>query len=253
MKREDFFVLMKRKVTSLATIVLAACALAAAMILVYKAVIWLLPAATAEAWRDLLERLAENPAEIKRLLRQKGAEAPWFFVGGQILQVILAPIPGQAVALAGGFVFGFWKGWGLTTLGLTIGSFLAMGLSRFLGVRFVRRFVSPALMERFDRLITNGGYNTFFMIFLLPVMPDDAVCFLAGLTKLKLLPLSLVCLVGRAPGMAVLSLVGAGLTTGLSLGVKCLFAAMMIISIPLWLFWELIEEKISRYCLKNKS
>jgi len=47
MKREDFFVLMKRKVTSLATIVLAACALAAAMILVYKAVIWLLPAATA--------------------------------------------------------------------------------------------------------------------------------------------------------------------------------------------------------------
>ena len=30
---------------------------------------------------------------------------------------------------------------------------------------------------------------TFFMIFLLPALPDDAVCFLAGLTRLKLLPL----------------------------------------------------------------
>ena len=168
-----------------------------------------------------------------------------------MLQVVFAPIPGQAVALAGGFVFGFWKGWALTTLGLAAGSLIAMLLARALGVQLVRRFVPQGVMKRFDSLIEEGGYTTFFMIFLLPVLPDDAVCFIAGLTKLKLLPLSAVCLLGRAPGMAVLSLVGAELSTGLSAGVRLLFAALMIASVPLWLFWEKIEEKLEAFALRK--
>ena len=155
------------------------------------------------------------------------------------------------MALAGGFVFGFWKGWALTTLGLAAGSLIAMLLARALGVQLVRRFVPQGVMKRFDSLIEEGGYTTFFMIFLLPVLPDDAVCFIAGLTKLKLLPLSAVCLLGRAPGMAVLSLVGAELSNGLSAGVRLLFAALMIASVPLWLFWEKIEEKLEAFALRK--
>ena len=83
---------------------------------------------------------------------------------------------------------------------------------------------------------------TFFMIFLLPALPDDAVCFLAGLTKLKLLPLSLVCLLGRAPGMAVLSFTGAGFADGLTVWAEILFSVMMVLSVLLWLFWEVIES-----------
>ena len=71
-------------------------------------------------------------------------------MGVQVLQVLFAPIPGQAVALAGGFVFGFWKGWALTTLGLALGSLLAMLLARLLGERFVRRLVPDGVMKRFD-------------------------------------------------------------------------------------------------------
>lgn len=248
-----FFSVLKRKTASLAAIVLAACVLAAAMVVVYQVVLRLLPASTSAAWQSALERLTENPEQIKEFLQRKGSQAPWLFVGAQVLQVIFAPIPGQAVALAGGFVFGFWKGLALTLLGLFAGSAAAMGLSRWLGVRFVRRFVASALMDRFYSLVERGGYTTFFMIFLLPALPDDAVCFLAGLTRLKLLPLSLVCLLGRAPGMAVLSLVGAGLTEGLTPGVKILFGVMMVLSVPLWLFWEMIEERISAFCLRRRA
>ena len=49
------------------------------------------------------------------------------------------------------------------------------------------------------------------MIFLLPALPDDAVCFIAGLTRLPLWRLLLVGLAGRLPGMAVLAYVGANL------------------------------------------
>ena len=52
--------------------------------------------------------------------------------------------------------------------------------------------------------------------------------------------------------MAVLSLVGSQLTSGVSPGVKVLFTALMIVSAPLWLFWEVIEEKLSAFVLRRK-
>ena len=192
MSREEFFALLKRKCSSLAFIVVTALAIAAAMCALYALALRLMPAETAANWQSWLAELFHDPQSVRAWLRAKGAASPWFFVGAQVLQVVFAPIPGQAVALAGGFVFGFWKGWALTTLGLAAGSLIAMLLARALGVQLVRRFVPQGVMKRFDSLIEEGGYTTFFMIFLLPVLPDDAVCFIAGLTKLKLLPLSAV-------------------------------------------------------------
>ncbi len=252
MTGKDLCELVKRKTASLAAAVIAACALAAAMFVVYEAVLFFMPG-VAGPWREWAARVLENPEGFRDWLHVKGAAAPWFFVGAQILQVIFAPVPGQAVALAGGFVFGFWKGWALTTAGLALGSAAAMALSRLLGEKFVRRFVPRGVMSRFDSLLTNGGCTSFFMIFLLPALPDDAVCFIAGLTRLKLMPLMLVCLLGRAPGMAVLSLVGAQLHSGLTLGVKILFGALMLLSVPVWLFWEIIEEKLRVLALGGKK
>lgn len=252
MTKREFLATLRRKLCSLAAVVTAAFVVAAAMYALCAAAIRLLPARAVAEWRAPLAEVFRDPASVREWLQSRGRAAPWLFVAAQVAQVILAPVPGQAVAVAGGFVFGFLKGWALTTLGLLLGSLLAMGASRLLGKRFVRNFVPAPVMSRFDSLIEDGGYTTFFMIFLLPALPDDAVCFIAGLTKLRLLPLTLVCLAGRAPGMAVLSLVGSQLTSGLSTGVKLLFAALMAVSIPLWLFWETIEEKLTALALRKK-
>lgn len=246
MVRESFWMLLKRKFFSLLTILIGAAVITAVLVAIYQMTMYLLPTATSAQAKAFIASVFENPEQLKQYLLQKGQSAPWIFIGFQILQVVIAPIPGQVVALAGGFVFGMWKGLWLTMLGLTLGSFIAMGLSRLLGVKFVRRFVSQSLLNRFDNLTANGGYTTFFMIFLLPALPDDAVCFMAGLTKLKLLPLSIVCLLGRTPGMAVLSLVGNSLSSGLTTGVKVLFVVMMLLSVVLWLFWEYVQQWVDQ-------
>jgi uncharacterized membrane protein YdjX (TVP38/TMEM64 family) len=251
-KRRYFYALLRYKLSSLLTVVVSAFIIAAAMFVIYHAVMWLIPASAAEAWRGWIGDIFRNPDAFRDRLLQKGSAAPLLFLGAQVLQVVFAPVPGQAVALAGGYVFGFLKGWLLTTLGLTLGSLIAMGLGRLLGKKFVRRVVSAKTLSRFDSLTGSSGYMTFFMIFLLPVLPDDAVCFIAGLTKLNLLPLSVVCFLGRAPGMAMLSLLGAGLSTGLTTGIKTLFAVLMVLSVPLWLFSEVIEKKLRRWVLRKK-
>ena len=78
-----------------------------------------------------------------------------------------------------------------------------MGLGRLLGEKLVRRVVPASVRQRFDYLVEEGGLWNFFMLFLLPFFPDDAICFIAGLTRWRLLHLLAVCLVGRLPGVAV--------------------------------------------------
>ena len=229
---------LKRKTAALAATLCAAFALSAALLLIGGALSAFFPADAARILSAARTAL-ENPETARACLARKGNAAPLFFIAAQVLQVFIAPIPGQAVALAGGYAFGFGKGLMLTMLGLTLGSAAAMATSRLLGEKFVRRFVPESAVSRFDGLIESGGYSQFFMIFLLPALPDDAVCFIAGLTRLRLLPLTLVCLLGRAPGMAVLSLVGAQAALGLTWQVKALFAGAMALSAAVWLFTDL--------------
>lgn len=243
--KQDFIDILKRKFTSLVMILIPAFVI----MLIIGAVLWCLRFIIPESLTAQISYYIDNPGELRKL----GEGSEWLFVAVQVLQVVIAPIPGQAAAFAGGFIFGFWKGWGLTTLGLVIGSLIAMVLARLLGISLVRKIVPESIIRRFDKVISDGGYMTFFMIFLLPALPDDAVCFLAGLTKLKILPLSLVCLLGRAPGMAVLSLTGAGFAGGFSLSVKILFAVMMVLSVILWLFWEIIEQWVYDFLKIKRS
>jgi len=203
---------------------------------------------------ELLARLeiwGQKDLESCRLAVQEwfetlGAGGPAFFIGIQVLQVLVAPVPGQIAGLAGGFVFGFGTGLLYTMVGLGIGSLLAMLLGRVFGWHIVRRFVPSSVMERFDRVINDGGLFTFFMIFLLPALPDDAVCFLAGLTRLRLSGLWIVCILGRLPGMAVLSFAGAGLGGGGASG-RIVFALAMALSLAVWL----LDEEIERFAKRS--
>lgn len=243
--KQFFIELLKRKFSSLIMIIIPAFVIT----LILSALLWALRFVLPAGILESITYYAHNPRELRTL----GEGSEWIFILVQVLQVVIAPIPGQAAAFAGGFIFGFWKGWFLTTLGLVIGSLIAMVLARLLGISLVRKIVPDSIIQRFDSVISEGGYMTFFMIFLLPALPDDAVCFLAGLTKLKLFPLSIVCLLGRAPGMLVLSLTGAGFAEGLTLWVEILFAVMMIASIILWLFWEIIEEWVYDFLKIKRS
>lgn len=243
--KQWFIDLLKKKFSSLIMIIIPAFVI----MIIISAILWALQFVVPASVIENISYYAHHPSELRTL----GEGSEWIFILVQILQVVIAPIPGQAAAFAGGFIFGFWKGWFLTTLGLVIGSLIAMVLARLLGISLVRKIVPDSVIQRFDSVISQGGYMTFFMIFLLPALPDDAVCFLAGLTKLKILPLSLVCLLGRAPGMLVLSLTGAGFADGLTLWVEILFAVMMIASVLLWLFWEVIEAWVYDFLKIKRS
>jgi uncharacterized membrane protein YdjX (TVP38/TMEM64 family) len=208
-------------------------------------------------YRELLQHTRHGDwtasrASLMSMFDAYGSASGYLFLLLQILQVLVAPIPGQLLGLLGGSLFGFWHGLLLTVLGLVIGSAIAMGSSRVLGEAVVRRFVPPPILRRFDHLTGANGMWSFFLIFLLPAFPDDAVCFMAGLTRLPLLHLLLVCTLGRLPGIAVLTFVGAGAGGGTTLAYLVLGAAI-VLAFGVWLWSEELEALFGRAGAKHRA
>ena len=139
-----------------------------------------------------------------------------FFVV-QLLSVVLAPIPSNLTAAAGGLLFGTWPAFFLTYGAVMAGSLLVFWLARTLGRDFVDRVVSRKLAEKYQKVIREKTTVFLALAFLLPYFPDDMLCILAGLTPITFGRFALLALFTRPWGLLFASALG-----GASL------------SIPLW-------------------
>jgi uncharacterized membrane protein YdjX (TVP38/TMEM64 family) len=156
-----------------------------------------------------LGRFYSSRREVKHLLERAGPYAPLVFILLQALQVVLAPVPGEATGLLGGWAFGTGLGFLYSTIGLTLGSMLAFGLGRWLGLPVVRRFVSEAVYHKFDFVARTGGEMVALLFFLIPGFPKDYLCFLLGVSPLPFGTFLVITTFGRMPGTWLLSIQGA--------------------------------------------
>lgn len=130
------------------------------------------------------------------------------FVSLQVLQVVVAPIPGEVTGLIGGYLYGPALGTVLSTIGLTIGSLIAFLLSRTFGRPFVDRFVKKETMDKYDFLLHHKGAFLVFLLFLIPGTPKDFLCYILGLGHLTTKEFLIMSTVGRLGGTVLLTLGG---------------------------------------------
>jgi uncharacterized membrane protein YdjX (TVP38/TMEM64 family) len=145
---------------------------------------------------------------IKTFVASFGSWAPVIFILIQILQVIFAPIPGEATGFIGGFLFGTVKGFLYSSIGLTAGSWINFSIGRFLGTRYVRKLIPEAKLDRMDKIVRRQGTIVLFILFVIPGFPKDYLCLFLGLSTLPLKVFLLIVGIGRMPGTLMLSLQG---------------------------------------------
>ena len=146
---------------------------------------------------------------IREFITAFGWGAPLVFMGIQVLQVIFAPVPGEATGFIGGYLFGVLKGFLYSSAALAIGSWINFSIGRFFGIRFVRKMISPDKFERFDSMLKRQGLILLFLLFIFPGFPKDYLCLFLGLSTLPLKVFILLAAIGRMPGTFILSLQGA--------------------------------------------
>lgn len=160
---------------------------------------------------DDFELIYSSSDKLSQFLSALGPYSPAVFVLLQVLQVIAAPFPGELTGVAGGYVYGKSVGFLLSTIGLTLGSWVAFELASILGRPFVERFVKQDVLHKFDFLTTNTGAAICFLLFLFPGFPKDYLCYLLGLSRMKLSTFLIVSIIGRIPGTYLLTMQGASI------------------------------------------
>ena len=198
-----------------------------------------------EEWDDF-EGIYSSSDKLSKFLQSVGPYSPAVFVLFQIFQVVAAPFPGELTGVVGGYVYGENLGFILSTVGLTIGSWIAFELASILGRPFVERFVSREVLHKFDFLTTNTGAMICFLLFLVPGFPKDYLCYLLGLSRMKLRIFLIVSVIGRIPGTYLLTIQGAKFREEHYYEVVIVAVASALILLIAYLYREKIFHWIKR-------
>lgn len=181
-----------------------------------------------------LMRFLTNRDELIASVKSWGIFAPLLFILLQVLQTVVAPIPGQVVGSIGGFIFGPW-GILWTSIGTLLGCYIVFKLSKRFGRPFLEKIFKKSAVDRFDFIINSKSASLIlFLIYLLPGFPDDLICYIAGLTTLPVRKLMLILILGRLPVIIVTNYLGAGLTTNLSGVITISIIAVVLLGIGIW-------------------
>ncbi len=179
---------------------------------------------------DLLSWFGNREAVI-RSIQNLGLWGPVVIFILLVLQVFLAFIPGQALMIACGYIYGFWFGFLLSWFSLFAGGQAAFALARRCGRPFAERWISPEVLSKWDKAAVGQGIGFYALSLVLPIFPNDAMCYVAGLGKIKSQRFTIANSLGR--GLACLFTSAAG-AFGSQLG---------------WQGWAIIAAVIVLACL----
>ena len=184
---------------------------------------------------------------IKSVLKAAGPLAPLVFILIQALQVVFAPIPGEATGFIGGYLFGAPLGLLYSTLGLTLGSVGAFLIARWLEEHYVKRWIPAEILQKFDFLMERQGALVAFILFLLPGFPKDYLCFVLGLSRMPFKLFLLICVVGRLPGTLLLTLQGAKVYKGDYYSTLVILGLCLVLVLVLGYYREPVYRWIRRF------
>lgn len=209
--------------------------------------------AAALVWRKELVQIFGSTESIRAFIERAGVWAPVSFVALQLLQVVVFVVPGEVVQIAGGYLFGVAGGTALSLLGIAAGSLVDFALARALGRRFVSSLVGREKLERLDGIAASPKAATaFFLLFLIPGIPKDALCFVAGLSPMGLARFVGISMAARFPGILGSAVMGAALESGqkrLFIIVAASASALFVLG---FLFRHRIHERIEAVALRVK-
>lgn len=125
-----------------------------------------------------------SAGQLQAYMKRFGVFAPVILTVIQAIQVIIPVLPGWLGCVVGAGMFGAAGGFWCNYIGISAGSIISFLLAKRYGVELVKKMVP---MEKYQRLVdwvnTKKSYTLIlFLAILLPLAPDDFLCWFSGLT-----------------------------------------------------------------------
>jgi len=157
-----------------------------------------------------------------------GSFSPVVYFLVVVAQVIISPIPAAPVTFAGAMIFGVAQGLALSMAGSVVGSVVVFSAARKWGEPLAIRLVGEQTFYKYSGRLDPKGW-WLLAILLVPLMPDDAVCALAGLSAVTFRRFLAFMVVGRLPGTTLTALLASEVVTQLVAG--WILAGMVLVAL----------------------
>lgn len=150
---------------------------------------------------------------LRRYIDSFGILGPAVLTLFQALQVIFPVLPGFVGCAAGALLFGASGGFWYNYLGISAGSIIAFFLARRYGVSLVRALFPKEQYDKWSGLLGKSRYFTLllFAAILLPLAPDDFLCYFSGLTAMNARKFVWIIILGKPWCILAYSLVFSGI------------------------------------------
>lgn len=190
---------------------------------------------------------SENLDRLQAFVLEHWLAGILIFIGVCIVQVVIALIPGEAVEIAAGVIFGAWGGALLCLIGAVLGSILVILLVRKFGRRFVESLYPREKIEALPILNNPQKRNTLIaLLFFIPGTPKDLMTYVIGLTEVSIPMYLLLTTVARIPSILMSTVGGDAFGEGKLWKGVVIFGATALISGAGYLIYLLIQKKMNK-------
>lgn len=137
--------------------------------------------------RQFFNHKIDSVQSLQNYMKGFGIAAPLILTVFQAAQVVIPVLPGYLGCAAGAIAFGSMTGFWCNYIGISLGSIAAYFLARKYGIDIVTAMFSKKQYEKWSlRIEKSKSYEWFlFIATLLPLFPDDFLCYFSGLMKMN--------------------------------------------------------------------
>jgi uncharacterized membrane protein YdjX (TVP38/TMEM64 family) len=171
------------------------------LVIVLSVVIWY-----REPLTDLV-RIVSDQEAVSAYLQNYGSLGPIILFVLMVSQVFIAVIPGHALMVTAGYVYGA-LGLAVVIASTILGSQLAFFIARSYGRNLIDKLASPEIIERWDRAAHYQGILFYFFAFVLPIFPSDLMCYVAGLGTISARRFFIANTLGRTCCAVFITMIG---------------------------------------------
>ncbi len=190
---------------------------------------------------ELLSLVGDQEA-VSAYLKGFGLLGPLVLAIVQLIQILVAVIPGHVFLIAAGYVYGFPLGLLLNVVYIVAASQFSFSLARWAGRPFISRLVSNEQLEKWYAIGEKQGFTFFTIAFVLPVFPTDLMNFVAGLSGISPRKFLAANFLGRLPSAVILTLIG---SHGLQFS-PATWAAVLILTATVYISGRFILSRIEQ-------
>ncbi len=153
--------------------------------------------------------------EFNKYILSMGNSGVFMLIFFQILQTVVAPIPGEVIQIAGGYVYGLPLGTIYSLIGLIVGSGIAFYFTRLIGGDFIVNLLRKKKLKWMLDIMESRKFEIIlFIIFIMPGLPKDFMIYVAGLTTLRPMKFFIILIASRLPWIMASVSVGANINAG---------------------------------------